>query len=99
MIVVGVPVFLNERGVVLAKEISGMNGTRVLRDDDGVRYGSNSVRKNSLSRGCTMSGQLSGAYAQSGPEVSLSPRRSFSLTLRSRNSSCLSQAALNTQSL
>jgi hypothetical protein len=39
VIVVGVPVLLNERGVVLAKEISGMNGTLVLRDDDGVPYG------------------------------------------------------------
>jgi hypothetical protein len=39
VIVVGAPVVLNERGVVLAREISGMNGTLVLRDDDGVRYG------------------------------------------------------------
>ena len=37
-IVVGVPVVLNEHGVVLARQISGMNGTLVLRDDDGVRY-------------------------------------------------------------
>jgi hypothetical protein len=39
MIVVGVPVVVNEQGAVLAREISGMNGTLVLRDDDGVRYG------------------------------------------------------------
>jgi hypothetical protein len=38
VVVVGVPVVMNERGVVLAREISGMNGTLVLRDDDGVRY-------------------------------------------------------------
>jgi hypothetical protein len=39
VIVVGVPVVLNGRGVVLAREVSGMNGTLVLRDDDGARYG------------------------------------------------------------
>jgi hypothetical protein len=39
VVVVGVPVVLNERRVVLAREISGMNGTLVLRNDEGVRYG------------------------------------------------------------
>jgi hypothetical protein len=38
VVVVGVPVVLNERGAVLAREISGMNGTLVFRNDDGVRY-------------------------------------------------------------
>ena len=38
VVVVGVPVVRNERGVILAGEISGMNGTLVLRDDHGVRY-------------------------------------------------------------
>jgi hypothetical protein len=36
VVVVGVPVVLNEHAVVLARQISGMNGTLVLRDDDGV---------------------------------------------------------------
>ena len=36
VIVVGVPVFLNQHAVVLARQVSGMNGTLVLRDDDGV---------------------------------------------------------------
>ena len=39
VVIVGVSVVLNERRVVLAREISGMTGTLVLRDDDGVRYG------------------------------------------------------------
>jgi hypothetical protein len=39
MVVVGVPVVLNERRAVLAREISGMNGTLLIRDDEGVRYG------------------------------------------------------------
>jgi hypothetical protein len=39
VVVVGVPVVLNERRVVIAREISGMNGTLVLRNDEGVRYG------------------------------------------------------------
>jgi hypothetical protein len=34
--VVGVPVVLNQHAVVLARQISGMNGTLILRDDDGV---------------------------------------------------------------
>ena len=38
VVVVGVPIVHNERRVVLAREISGMNGTLVLRGDDGVRY-------------------------------------------------------------
>jgi hypothetical protein len=38
VIVVGVPVVLNKRGVVLVRVISGMNGTLYLRDDRGVRY-------------------------------------------------------------
>ena len=36
VIVVGVPVVVNQHPVVLARQISGMNGTLVLRDDDGV---------------------------------------------------------------
>src|SRR5262245_65412586 len=36
VVVVGVPVVLNQRAVVLARQISGMSGTLVLRDDDGV---------------------------------------------------------------
>jgi hypothetical protein len=39
VVVVGVPVVQNERRVVLARQVSGMNGTLVLRDDDGVRCG------------------------------------------------------------
>ena len=38
VVVVGVPIVLNERGVVLARQISGMNGTLVLRHEAGVRY-------------------------------------------------------------
>jgi len=38
VVVIGVPVVLNKRGVVLAREISGMKGTLVIRDDRGVRY-------------------------------------------------------------
>ena len=38
VIVVGVPVVLNKRRVVLVRVISGMNGTLYLRDDRGVRY-------------------------------------------------------------
>jgi hypothetical protein len=38
VVVVGVPVVLNKWCVVLAREISGMNGTLILRDDRGVRY-------------------------------------------------------------
>ena len=38
VVVVGVPVILNERRVVLAREVSGMKGTLVLRDENGVRY-------------------------------------------------------------
>ena len=38
VIVVGIPVVLNRRGVVLVRVISGMNGTLYLRDDRGVRY-------------------------------------------------------------
>jgi hypothetical protein len=38
VIVVGIPVVLNKRGVVLVRAISGMNGTLYLRDDRGVRY-------------------------------------------------------------
>ena len=38
VIVVGIPVVLNKRGVVLVRVISGMNGTLYLRDDRGVRY-------------------------------------------------------------
>ena len=38
VIVVGVPVVLNKRRVVLARVISGMNGTLYLRNDGGVRY-------------------------------------------------------------
>jgi hypothetical protein len=38
VVIVGVPVMLSERRVVLAREISGMNGTLDLRDDQGVRY-------------------------------------------------------------
>ena len=38
LVVVGVPTVLNGRGVVLARQISGMNGTLVLRDEVGVRY-------------------------------------------------------------
>jgi hypothetical protein len=36
VVVVGVPVVLNQHAVVLARQISGMNGTLILRDDDGV---------------------------------------------------------------
>jgi hypothetical protein len=36
VVVVGVPVVLSQHPVVLARQISGMNGTLVLRDDDGV---------------------------------------------------------------
>ena len=36
VVVVGVLVVLNQHGVVLARQISGMSGTLVLRDDDGV---------------------------------------------------------------
>jgi hypothetical protein len=36
VVVVGVLVVLNQHAVVLARQISGMNGTLVLRDDDGV---------------------------------------------------------------
>jgi hypothetical protein len=39
VVIVGVSVVLNQRRVVLAREISGMTGTLVLRDDQGVRYG------------------------------------------------------------
>jgi hypothetical protein len=39
VVVVGAPVVLNERSVVLAREISGMKGTLVLRDNRGLRYG------------------------------------------------------------
>ena len=39
VVVAGVPVVLNERRVVLPRVISGMNGTLVLRNDEGVRYG------------------------------------------------------------
>ena len=38
VIVVGIPIVLNKRGVVLVRVISGMNGTLYLRDDRGVRY-------------------------------------------------------------
>ena len=38
VIVVGIPIVLNRRGVVLVRVISGMNGTLYLRDDRGVRY-------------------------------------------------------------
>jgi len=38
VVVVGVPVVLNEHAVVLARQISGMKGTLVLRDENGVRY-------------------------------------------------------------
>ena len=38
VIVVGVRVVLNRRGVVLVRVISGMNGTLYLRDDRGGRY-------------------------------------------------------------
>ena len=36
VVVVGVPVVLNQHAVVLARQVSGMSGTLVLRDDDGV---------------------------------------------------------------
>jgi hypothetical protein len=36
VVVVGVPIVLNQHRVVLARQISGMNGTLVVRDDDGV---------------------------------------------------------------
>ena len=36
VVVVGVLVVLNQHAVVLARQISGMSGTLVLRDDDGV---------------------------------------------------------------
>jgi hypothetical protein len=36
VVVVGVAVVLNQHAVVLARQISGMNGTLILRDDDGV---------------------------------------------------------------
>jgi len=36
VVVVGVPVVLNQYAVFLARQISGMNGTLILRDDDGV---------------------------------------------------------------
>jgi hypothetical protein len=39
VVVIGVPVVLNKHGVVLAREISGMNGTLILRDERGVLYG------------------------------------------------------------
>jgi hypothetical protein len=39
LIIVGVPIVLKERRVVFARQVSGMNGTLILRDDDGVRYG------------------------------------------------------------
>jgi hypothetical protein len=38
VVVVGVPVVLNQHPVVLARQISGMNGTLVLRDDDGLFF-------------------------------------------------------------
>lgn len=38
VIVVGVRVVLNKRGVVLVRVISGMNGTLYLRDHRGVHY-------------------------------------------------------------
>jgi hypothetical protein len=47
VVVVGVPVVLNERRVVLARLISGMNGTLVLRNDEGVRYGT-AIRSESI---------------------------------------------------
>ena len=47
VVVAGVPVVLNERRVVLARVISGMNGTLVLRSDDGVRYGT-AIRSESI---------------------------------------------------
>ena len=39
LIVVGVRVVLNQHSVVLPRQISGMNGTVVLRDDNGAVYG------------------------------------------------------------
>ena len=36
VIVVGVPVVLDQHSVFLARQVSGMSGTLVLRDDDGV---------------------------------------------------------------
>jgi DNA/RNA endonuclease YhcR with UshA esterase domain len=39
VIVVGVRAVVNKRDVVLARQISSMNGTLILRDDDGARLG------------------------------------------------------------
>jgi hypothetical protein len=55
VIIVGVPAVLNERRVVLARQVSGMKGTLILRDDDGVRH-ETAIRSDMMHKVRTISG-------------------------------------------